>query len=696
MHATTGRNATLSHAGNKHAFFRVSCVVLSGALMSLSVLVGSIALTSGPAGATPSITCTWHPSDPISGVYDISDNDNWTASGGVCGSGTGQGTAALSGTELIFPESEAGSGLPTLDSSLSVDDLVFTGSTSGVTFALMTSSSSNVLTVDPVNNGGVGITDSNTGATVDIEADLALGENQTFSVTAGDATLEVNGVVSGGETLTTAGPGGVILSAVNTYSGATTVSSGTLVVTDSVADSAVTVADGATLEGTGVVASLTANSSSTVAPGSSSTHLGTLSSADGATLTDSVFDVALGGTSTGNFSQLDVTAGSINVTGATLSLSFSGFTPSRGQTFDILENGANEAITGVFAGLAQGETFAVDGQTFEISYLGGTGHDVVLTDEGSGSAPTVVTGVASSVTSDSATLNGTVNPNDPNDTLDTRYYFEYGTNLDYNSGETATTYVGYGTSALAAAAAVTGLSSDTIYYFQLVGTNTEGTTYGGAGTFTTSVSYGSAPTVATGAASSVTSSSATLNGTVDPNDPDNLLDTTYYFEYGTNLAYSSGDTTVTSAGYGTTAVGAAAAITGLSPDTTYDFQLVGSNAYGTTVGGNGTFTTSVAVAKTTTTLKLRRAKVDYGKETEERLNVKVSAQSGVLSPTGQVSMKEASKTLCVITLSSRSGSCVLSAKQLKVGTYDIVASYGGATNFVASNSGSVTLSVIKP
>ncbi len=41
------------------------------------------------------------------------------------------------------------------------------------------------------------------------------------------------------------------------------------------------------------------------------------------------------------------------------------------------------------------------------------------------------------------------------------------------------------------------------------------------------------PVVATGAASSVLTQSATLNGTVDPNGSD----TTYYFEYGTTTAY---------------------------------------------------------------------------------------------------------------------------------------------------------------
>jgi uncharacterized protein with beta-barrel porin domain len=59
--------------------------------------------------------------------------------------------------------------------------------------------------------------------------------------------------------------------AANTYSGATTVSAGTLVVNGSIANSAVTVASGATLAGTGTVGATTINPGGIFAPGAAGT-----------------------------------------------------------------------------------------------------------------------------------------------------------------------------------------------------------------------------------------------------------------------------------------------------------------------------------------------------------------------------------------------------------------------------------------
>jgi hypothetical protein len=96
-----------------------------------------------------------------------------------------------------------------------------------------------------------------------------------------------------------------------------------------------------------------------------------------------------------------------------------------------------------------------------------------------------------------------------------------------------------------------------------------------------------APTVNTDSASSLTSSSATLNGTLNPNG----LGTTYYFEYGTSYGST---TTETDAGSGTDDVSVSADITGLNAETTYHFRLVATNSAGTTEGSDRTFTTSEA------------------------------------------------------------------------------------------------------
>ena len=94
-------------------------------------------------------------------------------------------------------------------------------------------------------------------------------------------------------------------------------------------------------------------------------------------------------------------------------------------------------------------------------------------------APVVTTGSASSVTSVSATLNGTVNPNG----LNTDFYFEYDTSLSFGSTTTRTA-VGNGTNAIPVSASLTGLQRET-YYYRIVAINSAGTSFGVNKTVTT-------------------------------------------------------------------------------------------------------------------------------------------------------------------------------------------------------------------
>jgi len=95
------------------------------------------------------------------------------------------------------------------------------------------------------------------------------------------------------------------------------------------------------------------------------------------------------------------------------------------------------------------------------------------------------------------------------------------------------------------------------------------------------------PTATTGSATSVTSSTATLNGTVHPSG----LSTTYHFEYGTGTSYGS-TTDSASAGSGTSNTSVSNNITGLSASTTYHYRLVATNSVGTSTGSDQQFATS--------------------------------------------------------------------------------------------------------
>jgi hypothetical protein len=98
-----------------------------------------------------------------------------------------------------------------------------------------------------------------------------------------------------------------------------------------------------------------------------------------------------------------------------------------------------------------------------------------------------------------------------------------------------------------------------------------------------------APSATTRAASAVTGSAASLNGTVDPND----LETSYRFEYGTGTSYgTSVPVPAAPAGAGKLPEEVARAITGLQPDTTYHYRLVASNGAGSRDGADSSFTTA--------------------------------------------------------------------------------------------------------
>ncbi len=90
-------------------------------------------------------------------------------------------------------------------------------------------------------------------------------------------------------------------------------------------------------------------------------------------------NMELNGTTVGTqYDQLNVT-GTVNID-ATAALNVSlGFTPTAGNSFTIINNDGADAVTGTFQGLPEGTVFYIGMTSFRISYVGGTGNDVVLT-----------------------------------------------------------------------------------------------------------------------------------------------------------------------------------------------------------------------------------------------------------------------------------------------------------------------------
>ena len=75
------------------------------------------------------------------------------------------------------------------------------------------------------------------------------------------------------------------------------------------------------------------------------------------------------------YDQINVT-GTVNLGGSTLNVTL-GFTPLINDSFTIINNNGTDAVTSTFNGLAEGATITVGSVTLQISYVGGTGNDLL-------------------------------------------------------------------------------------------------------------------------------------------------------------------------------------------------------------------------------------------------------------------------------------------------------------------------------
>jgi len=136
-------------------------------------------------------------------------------------------------------------------------------------------------------------------------------------------------------------------------------------------------------------------------------------------------------------------------------------------------------------------------------------------------------------------------------------------------------------------------------------------------------------------------------------------------------------------------------LTNLRPGTVYSFSVAAINASGTGTASAPSNMVTMPMADTSLALVLSVAKVTYGNERVERFSATVSANYPGPTPTGTVSVKESTSTLCVITLSSAKGSCTLGSTKLLARTYTVYATYGRNTSFVGSTSPKRSLAVAK-
>ena len=200
--------------------------------------------------------------------------------------------------------------------------------------------------------------------------------------------------------------------------------------------------------------------------------------------------------------------------------------------------------------------------------------------------PGLVPGVdetsSSDVTPTTATLAAEINPN----LSPTIYRFQYGTDTGYGFQTPPSKSIGEDGVDHPVSSTITDLQPATTYHFRVVGINFNGPTNGPDQTFTTP----DLPMVVASSASDLTQTTATFDASVRPG----FRATTYHFEYGRTSSYGSSTPESSSIGSDNLVHAASASISGLTPETTYHFRIVLTNAFGTTAGPDQTFATLAA------------------------------------------------------------------------------------------------------
>lgn len=211
--------------------------------------------------------------------------------------------------------------------------------------------------------------------------DITFGVDGFLNIGGLGGSSEFDGLMSGtgypgGYTVGKYGTGTFTLTGNNTYLNGNNIYNGTLIINGLQPQNPVLVSAGCTLGGSGTVGPITA--SGVVAPGNNPS-LGILNSSNITFSSTGDFKVEIAGPNPGSgYDQLNVT-GTVSLASARLQLNMPVAGAANSQ-FTIINNNGAGSVSGTFSGLAEGAIAVADnGAQFKITYQGGTGRSVVLT-----------------------------------------------------------------------------------------------------------------------------------------------------------------------------------------------------------------------------------------------------------------------------------------------------------------------------
>ncbi len=532
-------------------------------------------------------------------------------------------------------------------------------------------------------SGGIDASQTTTTASSTISLPVTFNHIGTVTVNTTGATLVLSGTITGSDGLTKAGSGILDLTANNGSLGAT-VDGGTLLV-DNTAGSGGTIGDvgvnpSTTLGGTGTVAGIT-TADATVSPGDSSTVTGILTDTGSAVFdASSTFVETINGATAGtNYSQLQA-GGTINLASATLSTTLSSsFTPTAGEQFTIVNNTGTAAITGTFAGLAQGAIVTVSGQEFSISYTGGTNNNSVVLTTLTPTTTTVSPVTTSPVFGESVTLTATVAPTTGSGTPTGTVQFENTINGVTSDLGTPVTLNSSGVATLPTTQLTAGSNQITAVYS---GDTTYATST--SATVTVSVAQASSKTTLTASPNpSLAGQNVTFTATVTAVSPGSGTPT------GSVTFYS-----------GTTSLANESVIDGVATFNTTTLPT-GTNSINAVYSGDTNFTasTSAAVSQVvsvgSTTIALSVSNTNPFGLQAVTFTAFVSVATGSGTPTGTVTFYDSQgDNLGSSTLTNNEAT--LSVSTIPVGPTSITAVYSGDSNFLGATSAPLAMLIGHP
>jgi len=360
-------------------------------------------------GAFSSIRTTGNFIITMSGSLSTSGNFSIAASAGefvlrgaggvsVLGDLNVAGTLRLgdSGQPSIGVNSQIGNvsvaGITNLSSNLAISNLVTSSGTSTVNLGSLAMNTGGVLNLTAGNsaNNGTATGDTNlvtvnrlSGAAGTIQANKAATTGHlavSGTVNGSYAGTIVNGL--GTVQLTKSGSSTLTLTGSNSYTGATAVNAGTLLINGSLGNTAVAVGSTGILGGSGTISgALTVNAGGQIAPGNSPGRLTVANSVTIATGGATGFELN-GATVATEYDQLRITGGAsvFSLTGTNNLVLSLGYTPAADALFFLVDNQGSSAISGVFeqlngatTSLIQDAVFTLGAQQFKIGYAGDVG-----------------------------------------------------------------------------------------------------------------------------------------------------------------------------------------------------------------------------------------------------------------------------------------------------------------------------------